>query len=184
MKHYQPSKYFFHPQDIVYIHLLLNFFRRSKNNDMHLYQHSPRCSIVMQHFLDRNPEYWCLVPMPSDDAYEDDRLHSTTTTTSSKVNRTTAAVMCRLPRDNRSLTSTTAKPMLFEEVLRDTTQRAEECAWLVKGVPKTPNGYRFSCRQIDQQLDFFKFKKDLNAVASHIIDCYKYTIIAVCKCNF
>ena len=33
------------------------------NDRKWLYQHSPRCSVALQLFLDYNPEYWCLVPM-------------------------------------------------------------------------------------------------------------------------
>ena len=36
-------------------------------NDAHwLYQHATRCPAILQSFLDRNPAYWCFVPMPKD----------------------------------------------------------------------------------------------------------------------
>lgn len=146
---------------------------------MHLYQHSPRCSIVMQHFLDNNPEYWCLVPMSSEQARQDDKLNPTIT--SSDVTHITTARLNRMPLE--SPTFAVSKPQLFEEVLRNTTRSREECIWLAKGLPKPPTGFRFSRRQIDEQLDFFKFKKDSHVKYRHLIDCYKYTIVAVCKYN-
>jgi hypothetical protein len=40
---------------------------------MRLYRHSSLCSTAMQLFLDHNPDYWCLVPMKSNDADRDDQ---------------------------------------------------------------------------------------------------------------
>jgi hypothetical protein len=73
------------------------------------------------------------------------------------------------------------KPTFFHEVLRNTTRSKEECVWLLKGIPKPPSGYRFSHRQSDDQMDFFKFKKETHILPSNLVDCYRYTIIAVCK---
>lgn len=133
----------------------------------------------MQHFLNNNPEYWCLVPMSSEEARQDDKLNPTTA--SSDAAHIGAVGFNRMPLE--SPTFAPAKTQLFQEVLRNTTRSREECVWLAKGLPKTPTGFRFSRRQIDEQLDFFKFKKDTSVLSRHLIDCYKYTIIAVCKCN-
>ena len=73
------------------------------------------------------------------------------------------------------------KPTFFHEVLRNTTRSKEECVWLLKGIPKPPSGYRFSHQQIEDQMDFFKFKKESHVLPSNLVDCYRYTIIAVCK---
>lgn len=37
---------------------------RLRKDRMRLYQHSARCSVAMQIFLDANPHYWRFVPMP------------------------------------------------------------------------------------------------------------------------
>ncbi|CAF3908737.1 unnamed protein product [Adineta steineri] len=40
---------------------------KKANDKLWLYQHSPRCSIALQRFLDTNPDYWCFVPMKLDE---------------------------------------------------------------------------------------------------------------------
>ncbi|CAF1450870.1 unnamed protein product [Adineta steineri] len=40
---------------------------KKRNDRLWLYQHSPRCSIAVQRFLDVNPDYWCFVPMRLDE---------------------------------------------------------------------------------------------------------------------
>jgi hypothetical protein len=35
---------------------------------MLLYQHSTGCPLILECFLDNNPEYWCFVPMLLDEA--------------------------------------------------------------------------------------------------------------------
>jgi hypothetical protein len=171
------------------LHLLLLYCccccRTSMDNEVRLYQHSPRCALVLQLFLDNNPEYWCLVPMVSDDARMDDRTHPSTSSAavaaSSAADAIYNAAVAPAYYQPESPTFVT-KPQFFEQVLRNTTRSTEECIWLAKGLPKPPSGYRFSRRQIDEQLDFFKFKKEARILSSNLIDCYKYTIIAVCKC--
>jgi hypothetical protein len=77
------------------------------------------------------------------------------------------------------------KPLFFEAVLGgNTTRSPDECVWLRTGVPKLPTGYRFPRRQIEEQIDFFKYKQEAQIASSNLIDCYKYTIVAVCKCGF
>jgi hypothetical protein len=89
---------------------------------------------------------------------------------------TTAATTAQLPESP----TFAKKPKFFEEVLRNSTRSEEESIWLSKGVPKSPCGYRFSRRQIEEQIDFFKFKKDTHILPSNLVDFYTYTIIAVC----
>ena len=81
-----------------------------------------------------------------------------------------------------SESSTVAKkPEFFEAVLRNRTRGEEECICLANGIPKPPSGYKFSRRQIEEQINFFKYKKEAHVLPSNLIDCYRYTIIAVCK---
>ena len=150
--------------------------RTLANNEMPLYIHPTRCPTVMQH-LDNNPNYWCFVPMSHDAAREDDRATSTRAPPSKTVNR------CKEIRSQPPESpSYVKKPRFFEEVLRNTTRTVEECVWLACGLPDPPYGYRFSDQQIEDQLSFFKYKKEAHVSRSNWIDCHQYTIIAVCKC--
>jgi hypothetical protein len=164
-----------------------------ENNEMLLYQHSPRCPLVLQRFLDKNPEYWCLVPMFWRDAIVDDDVTVATTTTSSSSSRkvTTAAEEANAiyravtARQLQPESPTFAKkPKFFAEIFTNSTRSIQECIWLARGVPKPPTDYRFSRQQIEEQIDFFKFKKEARIVPSNLIDCYRYTIVAVCKCHY
>jgi len=141
---------------------------------MPLYQHSPRCPLILQQFLDKNPEYWCLVPMSSDQVrVYDDAL----TSLSSAANAVYTATLQYQPESPTFV----KKPRFFEAVLTNTTRTEENCIWLTKCIPKPPSGYRFARRQIEEQINFFKFKKEAHIRLSNFIDCYRYTIIAVCK---
>jgi len=156
------------------------------NNNMLLYQHSPRCSLVLQRFLDSNPDYWCLVPMSWQDAKADDDAHPLPPRSSSSSNSGANAALYAAVRQVQPPESPTlvAKPLFFQAVLsgENNFRTYEECMWLTKGVPKPPSLYTFSRRQIDEQMDFFKFKKEAHITSLNLIDCHKYTIIAVCKC--
>jgi hypothetical protein len=146
-----------------------------------LYQHSPRCPLVLQCFLDKNPEYWCLVPILWHEARADDKANASTSSSSRGAN----AIHTTAPQlQPESPTFAAQPPQFFEEVLRNSTRSTQECIWLANGVPKPPSGYKFSRRQIDEQIDFFKFKKEARVLPSNLIDCYKCTIIAVCKCCY
>ncbi|CAF1447688.1 unnamed protein product [Adineta steineri] len=139
------------------------------NNEMFLYQHSPRCSLCLQLFLDKNPDYWCLVPMSLDEARESDR--TTMISTDASYIYTTVQ-----PPQSPTFAK---KPRLFDEVLRNNTRSEEESTWLSKCVPKPPSGYRFSRQQIIEQINFFKFRKDFHILSSNLVDFYTYTIVAV-----
>ena len=146
---------------------------------MLVYQHSPRCPAVLQHFLDHNPDYWCLVPMQWLEAKADDEM-----TASSSSNRSVAvAAVVNAPSLDRSPTFQ-PKPMFFADVLGGNTRSQEESIWLAKTVPKPPTGRRFSHRQIQEQIDFFKYKKESHVMPSNLVDLYNYAIVAVCKCPF
>jgi hypothetical protein len=156
------------------------FFCRTlaNNYEILLNQHAPRCPSALQRFLDRNLEYCCLVPMLWHESNEDDAR----TAPSSPLSKDTYTYITARPYRPESPTFATKPAFFFDEVLRNTTRSREECVWLSKNVPKPPAGYRFSRRQIKEQLDFFKYKKEARVLPSNLADCYKYTIVAVCKC--
>jgi hypothetical protein len=120
------------------------------------------------------------------DAQADDdahRLRSKSSSTSTANAVVYAAVRQVRPSE---LSTVAAKPLFFQAVMpgENNFRSHEECMWLAKGVPKPPpsSGYTFSRRQIDEQMNFFKLKKEAHIKSSNLIDCHKYTIIAVCKC--
>ena len=43
-------------------------FRTLRKDRMRLYQHSVRCPVAMQIFLDANPQYWRFIPMSVDES--------------------------------------------------------------------------------------------------------------------
>lgn len=114
------------------------------NNDTFLYQHLPCCAIVLQRFLDKNPDYWCFVPMLWHDATTDDKAMASFTSSSSKRSTTVSATRSAFAAPESPTFA--VQPTFFHEVLRNTTRSNEECTWLSKSVPKPPSGYRFSNR--------------------------------------
>jgi hypothetical protein len=57
----------------------LNLSRTKANDTMWLYQHSTRCLTAIQLFLDCHPEYWCFIPMKSDEANRENNILTSTT---------------------------------------------------------------------------------------------------------
>jgi hypothetical protein len=153
------------------------------NNNLFLYQHSPRCTLALQRFLDKNPEYWCLVPMKQSEAKEDD------SNLAAAVQKTMTIISfceigCSLSstskeREDAVATAIGAQPMRFAAVIGDMERSDQDATWLSKNVPKPPLDYRFSQRQVEQQIDFFKKKKDSRLL--NLVDMYDYAIVAVCK---
>ncbi|CAF5072714.1 unnamed protein product, partial [Rotaria magnacalcarata] len=43
---------------------------------MRLYEHSAHCPVALQLFLDRNPNYWCFIPMLEDETHKEDDLYA------------------------------------------------------------------------------------------------------------
>ena len=157
-------------------HLSVNARCTSVNNETPLYQHTASCSMVLQLFLNRNPDYWCFVPMLSTDARTDEQAIAASSNSYSKDTLVSIARPVRRAPESPVFVT---KPSFFEEVLRNTKRSTDECIWLSKSIPRPPSGYRFSCRQVEEQLNFFKYKKEASILASHLADCCKYTIVAV-----
>jgi hypothetical protein len=124
--------------------------------------------------------------MSSDDAVADNSTHpsllDSTTTTTADINLYNA--VRQVQQQPKSPTFSNKNQSLFFQALLpiENIRSYEECVQLTTGVPKPPYGYMFSRRQIDQQMDFFKFKKEIHSTSWNLIDCHRYTIIAVCKC--
>jgi hypothetical protein len=129
--------------------------------------------LVLQIFLDNTPEYWCLVPLSHHEARLDDEAYDN----ASNISIAAVTTTHQLPESP----TFAKKPMFFAQVLGGDTRSNEESVWFSKGVPKPPFGYRFSCRQIQEQIDFFKYKKESRVLPTNLVDLYNYAIVAVCK---
>lgn len=58
------NEYMFYISSSAYLYLCLcRFGRISTKDHMKLYQHSVRCPVAIQIFLDANPQYWRFIPM-------------------------------------------------------------------------------------------------------------------------
>ena len=143
-------------QAIPYILLTLRMPRTLAKDSMLLYRHSTHCPVAMQLFLDCNPRYWPLIPMPWQQAQEENRRYPTSTPPASP-DRTSIAVT---PIDTRS---------------------DQEVVCCLNDLPPVPSDqYAFSTRQSADQLEFFKTNQDLLMSNSHL-DLYQATVVALCE---
>ena len=140
--------------------------------DAFLYQHSTHCAVALQRFLDRNPDYWCLVPMLWDEARIEDNTASSIT-----IAPRTTTVFAEIQQSP----TLPVQANLFAFVIDNMTRSKQEAHQLAKNLPKPPNGYRFSHRQQEQQVEFFKNKKDMYVVPNDFADLFNYAIVAVCE---
>ena len=118
---------------------------------MKLYQHSVRCPVAMQIFLDANPQYWRFVPMTLEEAQRPEQQ--------------------------------TIQAGILADELDWHLRTKEECIKYVQSVPRAPNGYTFSNRQILLQSQYFHKKRDKD-LPNQDIDLYNATIVAVRKSYF
>lgn len=106
---------------------------------MRLYQHSIRCSVAIQLFLNKNPQYWPFIPILERHATHQSITATTTTTTTDK---------------DRSI-----------------EQR-------LNFIPRPPDGYQFTRRQLTKQYEYFAMKLD-RKLPNERLDLYKAKMIAV-----
>jgi len=132
---------------------------------MWLYQHSPRCSVALQLFLDYNPDYWCFVPMKSIEI----NLMSGNSQRSSPARQ----------RNDR-ITASTTSPSSPSMLSTTWTRTDEEVHFLMENLPKPPLGFDFSTQQRQQQINFFKWLKD-RIVPLDNVDLYNADIITICR---
>ncbi|CAF4365415.1 unnamed protein product, partial [Rotaria sordida] len=118
--------------------------------NMLLYQHSMQCSAAIQMFLNRNEDYWRFVPLPNDQANQDNARYQNMRATTATTTTTTRTNI----RPNQTI----------EKYLQN--------------IRKPPQGYKFSKRQIEQQIEFFE-KNMIKNPFHEQIDIYHAAIIAV-----
>lgn len=137
--------------------------RKKANDQSWLYQHSARCSVALQFFLEFNPEYWCFVPTKN---VEQQMVHGLA-----------RGYLTRQSASHREL------PPPSESDLFSTWHRRDaEVRQLVANLPLPPFGYNFTSYQRQQQANFFKWSQDRN-VPMHNVDLYDANIVAICMCH-
>ncbi|CAF1348935.1 unnamed protein product [Rotaria sordida] len=124
--------------------------------NMLLYQHSMQCSAAIQMFLNRNEDYWRFVPLPNEQANQDNARY----------------------QNMRATTATTATTTTTRTNIRP-NQTIEK---YLHNIRKPPQGYKFSKRQIEQQIEFFEKNMIKNPFYEQI-DIYHAAIIAVLPPN-
>jgi len=119
---------------------------------MWLYQHTARCPVAVQLFLDANPDYWCLVPMTNDEAE--------------------ARVNTIVPPSYRRAHSQ----------LTQTTRLKADAKYLADNLPDPPESFTFTERQkFGQMCFFYEMKDQLSSPSLNTnVDLYNASIVAVC----
>jgi hypothetical protein len=135
--------------EIVHLHCIYSIdFRIVTKDRMKLYQHSVRCPVAMQIFLDANPQYWRFIPMTLEESKKPEQTY----------------IQC---------------PVLSDEINWNIRSK-EDCMICLEAVPRAPDGYMFSNRQLILQIQYFHKKRD-DTLPNTDIDLYNATIVAVCK---
>lgn len=121
---------------------------------MLLYRHSARCPTALRWFLHRYPIFWSLVPMPTEQAFQDNAHYQLPST---------------IPTDPSSPIPT------------DRHQRSDhQAGTMMTKLPPVPSEqYSFSLRQCAEQFQLFKNERERFTVDHHL-DLCNATIIAVC----
>ncbi len=130
-------------------------------NKMRLYEHSSRCPVALDLFLDVNPDYWCFIPLLWHDAQvENIAFFEESSSTSSRIVDIEATnIIAMAAIHNRRVT---------------------RC---LDTIPLTPARYAFSYEQRKKQRLFFEqfLSSPVDQLPYSPVDLYKMTIIAVRK---
>jgi hypothetical protein len=124
---------------------------------MLLYQHLARCPVALQLFLDVNPDFWCLVPIKSNEVALP--IHA-------NISITTQII---------------PSPTTIESTLVYNKRLNALAKYLMEGIPKPPFGYVFSEQQVNEQLNFFRNKKDQlkSSTLKKNIDLFNAIIVTI-----
>ncbi|CAF1450004.1 unnamed protein product [Rotaria sordida] len=127
-----------------------------EDDDMKLYQHLSECPIALQVFLKCHPQYWCFVPMTTEQALLDD--DDITPIETSRWN---------------ALQST------LHDAIQTPVSRYERdqafVHWCIKHIPTPPPNYQFSIRQRLEQHSFFQ--SYYVSQPSRFLDLYNVSIL-------
>ena len=141
--------------------------RRRAANQMRLYTHSARFPIALGAFLDCNPDYWCFIPMPWDDALFNDICHF-----------------------KRGIGDTeqhaTETDQNDDDDDNDDGEDDPQLQNYVERVPFPPLGCIFSHRQRQKQRRFFRDFLALSFLpfSYRSLDLYQYKVITVCQYSY
>jgi hypothetical protein len=123
----------------------------------------------MQLFLDRNPSYWCFVPIPKNETLR-------ATTYGHRLAPPSPQIRTRRRTAAAAATTTTTSPL--------TEERTDTLATrLANNIPTPAGDYLFTPEQFNQQKLFFKYGKDRIAINVHNFNFYNAAIVAVLPDN-
>ncbi|CAF2077940.1 unnamed protein product [Rotaria magnacalcarata] len=122
--------------------------------EMRLYEHSAHCPVALQLFLDRNPNYWCFIPMLEDETHKEDDLYA------------------------RIIEATRSEIILMLAV---DTEHQRKIIDLLCHVPLSSTRSKFSCVQKHEQRLFFDrfLTSPVDELPYIETDLYQMKIIAV-----
>ena len=124
--------------------------------EMRLYQHLAHCPVALQLFLDRNPNYWCFIPMLENETRKEDDLYMR------NIRATCSEIIMMLPT---------------------ATEHQRKVADLLYHVPSSSAQNQFSRVQLHEQRLFFDrfLKSPVDELPYIETDLYQMKMIAVCK---
>ena len=132
------------------------FSRLERAKAMRLYQHAARCPSALRTFLDGNPQYWCFIPRPENQAmlYHFNSFGE--------------------PRE---------RPSELDHLVRNGVIEDRRLVDYLEHVPLPPTGFVFSYQDRQQQRFFFKQLLSMGDEQLPFIslDLYKVAVIAVRK---
>ena len=136
------------------------YFRNETADKMRLYRHLARYPVALRSFLSSNPNYWCFIPLPWEEALADNIVY--------------------LP--NASTTNSQLMTMMSHSFTD-----YQEVAGHLDYVSLPPATYTFSYRQRQNQRQFFERLSHStsfltnNSMPYTPLDLYKVSIIAIRK---
>ena len=145
---------------LFFSRFIFSYFRNEAADKMRLYRHLARCPVALRSFLSSNPNYWCFIPLPWEEALADNIVY--------------------LP--NASTTNSQLMTMMSHSFTN-----YQEVAGQLDYISLPPAAYTFSYRQQQNQRQFFERLSHStsfltnNSMPYTPLDLYKVAIIAVRK---
>jgi hypothetical protein len=142
------------------IYIIKSSFRFISDVHRKLYQHSLECTVTLGLFLKAYPLYWCFVPLKYEQATIDDQ---------------------RITVEDRKLLIEYEKyhGIAYNSEVSVYTRPMSLVHWCVQNVSTPPPDYRFSLKQIAEQILFFQYTIDIQPKT--FLDLYNAAIVLACS---